>query len=121
MTTKHNLPLPTEPESAKAWALNLGVTMAFISQCVGVSEDELDIRDFKLTEFQQTRLLIIKRILQRIEKWFDTRQEAVSWLDTCRIKSSGDSTPLEIVKRHGEVGEQAVLTFIAQKELGGFE
>ncbi|APE07039.1 hypothetical protein BM528_15665 [Alteromonas sp. RW2A1] len=121
MTTKHNLLLPKEPVSAKSWALDLGVTIAFISHCVDVSEDGLDNRDFNLTESQQTRLLIIKRILQRIEKWFDTRQEAVSWFDTCRLESSGDFTPLEIVKQHGEDGEQVVLTFIAQKELGGFE
>lgn len=94
MTTKNYLLLPVEPVSAKSWALDLGVTMAFISHCVDASEDSLDNRDFKLTESQQTRLLSIKRILQRIEKWFDTRQEAVSWLNTCRIKSSGDSTPL---------------------------
>lgn len=94
MTTKNYLLLPVEPVSAKSWALDLGVTMAFISHCVDASEDSLDNRDFKLTESQQTRLLSIKIILQRIEKWFDTRQEAVSWLNTCRIKSSGDSTPL---------------------------
>ncbi len=121
MTTKHNLLLPAEPESAKAWALDLGLTIAFISHCVDESEDGLDIRDFKLTESQQTRLLSIKKILQRIGKWFDTRQEAVTWLDTCRIQSSGDCTPLEIIKQHGEVGVQIVLIFIEHKELGGFE
>lgn len=121
MTTKHNLLLPKDPASAKSWAIDLGVTMGFISHWVDESEDGLDIRDFKLTESQQTRLLSIKRILQRIGKWFDTRQEAVTWLDTCRIQSSEDCTPLEIIKQHGEVGVQIVLIFIEHKELGGFE
>ena len=60
-------------------------------------------------------------LLQRLQGWFDTQQEAVLWLNTFRIQSFGDCTPLQIIKQHGENGAQLLYDFIHAKELGGFE
>ncbi|MCW8107134.1 hypothetical protein OPS25_01275 [Alteromonas ponticola] len=95
--------------------------MTFISHCLDIPEERLDSRDFKLADSQQTRLLDIKKILQRVRAWFDTQQQAVLWLDTCRIQSFGNCTPLQILKQHGENGRQLLHKFIDGKELGGYE
>lgn len=121
MTTEHNLFLPKEPTSAKSWAIDLRVTIIFISLCLDVSEDGLDIRDFTLTESQQARLIDIKRLLQRVQGWFETKQQAASWVSNHKISSLGDLAPLDIIKQRDKNGVQALHSYIDEKELGGFE
>ncbi len=59
-------------------------------------------------------------ILQKVNAWFETENEALNWYNNTVIPSFGMS-PREFIEHHGEQGKKDIFNYINSKELGGFE
>ncbi len=59
-------------------------------------------------------------ILEKVNHWFETDQEALNWYNNTVIPSFG-MTASQVLKKNGIKGEKAVINYIEGKEMGGFE